>query len=117
MEENTSFFTPARSMAVNSESEPSTLFSKYFSGTFIDSPTEMKAAKWTTAVAGLLAQRSFDRRRVPERDLAQTARLHVMPVAIGKIIDHDDVVALLQQQQNGMAADISGPAADRDALA
>ncbi len=44
-------FTPVCTMAVSSESDPPTLFAKYRSGSRIDSPTAMNAAKWITASA------------------------------------------------------------------
>src|SRR2546423_4893910 len=52
VEENTRRLTPARNMAVNSDSEPQTLFAKYNSGLPMDSPTAMYAAKWMTASTG-----------------------------------------------------------------
>ena len=45
VDENTMCFTPLRSIAVSSESDPATLFAKYRSGSRIDSPTAMNAAK------------------------------------------------------------------------
>ena len=45
VEENTRCFTPARSIAIATDSDPAVLFSKYISGACIDSPTEINAAK------------------------------------------------------------------------
>jgi hypothetical protein len=49
VDENTMCFTSFAVMARTSDSDPPRLFSKYFPGSFIDSPTAMNAAKWITA--------------------------------------------------------------------
>ena len=41
VEENTRRLTPTRSIALSNETEPLTLFVKYTSGIFVDSPTAM----------------------------------------------------------------------------
>jgi hypothetical protein len=48
VEEKTSLRTPAARIASSSSSEPTVLFSQYFSGRWTLSPAEMYAAKCST---------------------------------------------------------------------
>jgi len=39
---------------------------------------------------------------------------HVVPIALGEIVNHRDVVPLLEQQAHGVGADVSGAARNQD---
>ncbi len=42
---------------------------------------------------------------------------HVVPVPLGEIVDHRDIVPLLEQQAHGVRADVSGAARNQDSEA
>jgi hypothetical protein len=48
-------------------------------------------------------------------ELEQAAGGNVMAVAFGEVVDHDDIVALFEQQAHGMRADVAGAAGNENA--
>ena len=44
----------------------------------------------------------------------QPAGRHVVAISLGEVVDHSDVVALLEEEADGVGADVAGSAGDED---
>ena len=74
----------------------------------------MNAAKWITASQPLLPQQRRQRIVSCKVELMQPARRARCGVAAGEIVDHGDVVALLEQQPDGVGTDVAGAAGNEN---
>ncbi len=99
-------------MASSSESEPPTLLMKYRAGSRMDSPTAMNAAKWITASHLRLRISAHQRIGIRQVDLEQPLGGHIVPVPLGKVVDHRNVVTFAQQLPHRVRADVPGAARD-----
>ena len=70
----------------------------------------MKAAKWITASRAKLPHQLRQRIALAQVQLIQPARRHIVLEALGKVIDHGDVVPLFEEQANRVRPDVSGAA-------
>jgi len=62
----------------------------------------------------LRLQESGERGGVGKGDLMQPAGGHVVAVAFGKVVDNGDVVALLEQEADGVGADVTGSTSNQN---
>ena len=74
----------------------------------------MKAAKWMTASHCFCLHQADERGGVGEIELVQPVGGHVVTIAFGEVVHHGDVVALLEQQADGVGADIAGSAGNEN---
>ena len=65
-------------------------------------------------VALFLLQQAGERAGIGEIQLVQPVGWHVVAVAFGEVVDDGDVVALLEQQADGVGADVAGPAGNEN---
>ena len=65
-------------------------------------------------VALLLLHQADQRGRIGEIELMQPAGRHVVTIAFGEVVHNGDVVALLEQQADGVGADIAGSAGNEN---
>ena len=55
-----------------------------------------------------------ERGGIQDIQLSETAGGNVVAIAFGEVVDHRDIVALVEQQAHGVRADVAGAAGDQD---
>ena len=61
-------------------------------------------------LAPYLAHQFRQRLGVGDVELVEDLARHIVPIALGEVVDYRDLVPLLQEQAHGMRADVAGPA-------
>ena len=104
--------TPAARIASSSASEPVVLLSQCHSGWAMDSPAAMSPAKCSTAskpASGVSTCADVVHPRLDELGLGG----HLRGVVAGQVVEHDHLVAGVEQQPRHDAADVTGAAGDQ----
>ena len=63
-------------------------------------------------LAAHLAHQLRERLGVADIQFVEYLAGHVVPITLEEIVDHRDLVPLLQEEAHGMRADIAGPASN-----
>ena len=107
-------FTPACTMASSRESDPAHVVGEIARGLAHGFADGDEGGEVDDGVALFLLQEAGERAGVGEIQFVQPLGGHVVAVAFGEVVDDGDVVALLEQQADGVGADVAGSAGNEN---